>query len=96
MFAPHTESNFSTQRHAIAGASARRLSAQGAAFIDRWVVANASQLAGQSLAAWHRYAESVANSTPAGGSIVVEMDMSLTKSGYPEELRCAPEWFIPA
>jgi hypothetical protein len=96
MLANHTESApaFTTPSPVSAAVMACRLSPQGAACIDRWVVANASQLAAQSLPAWHLYAESVANSTPAGEAIVIEMAMSMTKSGYPEALRCAPGWFV--
>lgn len=71
----------------------RRLNAQAAAYLDRWVVQQARLPASQSLFAWRRYVQSVARNTPAGVPVLIEMAMSQTKSGYPEELRCPESWF---
>lgn len=74
-------------------APARVLNECGKAYIDRWVVANATEPAKQSLPAWHRYATVMANQATEPAEWVIEMEMSQTKSGYPEELRCPPQWF---
>lgn len=78
--------------------SYRVLNRFGAECIDRWVVKNALRPERQSLAAWHSYAEMIANQVGLGEEVAIEMVMSLTKSGYPEELRCLPAWFdeVPA
>ncbi len=71
----------------------RLLNDCGRNYLDRWVVANATDPAKQSLPAWHRYAEIMANQSDDASDWVIEMAMSQTKSGYPEELRCPPQWF---
>ncbi|HEX5806619.1 MAG TPA: hypothetical protein VFY31_09830 [Macromonas sp.] len=65
----------------------------GRAYIDRWVVVNATDPACHSLPAWHRYAEIMAMQSDNPFEWVIEMAMSQTKSGYPEELRCPSHWF---
>lgn len=69
------------------------LNERGRAYIDRWVVANATQPERHSLPAWHRYAEIMAMQSDKPSDWVIEMAMSQTKSGYPEELRCPSQWF---
>lgn len=69
------------------------LNDRGCAYIDRWVVANATQPERHSLPAWHRYAEIMAMQSDNPAEWVIEMAMSQTKSGYPEELRCPSVWF---
>lgn len=71
----------------------RVLNERGRDYIDRWVVANATEPAKQSLPAWHRYAEIMANQSDEASDWVIEMAMSQTKSGYPEEVRCPAQWF---
>ena len=95
MLATYCESE---KRSSSARALARResrwtLNALGQSCVDHWVRRNALKPESQSLLAWYRYAEMTANAAEPGEEVVIEMGMLLTRSGYPEELKCRPEWF---
>lgn len=76
-----------------AAAGTSLLNELGKACIDRWVVLNAQDPAKQSLPDWYRYAETLVQQAVTAEEMVLEMSMTVTKSGYPEELRCLPSWF---
>lgn len=89
----HTSVAAPLQAFQSGAAASSLLNELGKACIDRWVVLNALDPAKQSLPDWYRYAETMAQQAVSAEEMVLEMSMSVTKSGYPEELRCQPSWF---